>query len=89
MYDAIILMQNCSLASYESVLNGNIYGRGTLIEHRVNSSSELRTADGLYDSSIGNVAAGAISQLVSSLTYPLQVSNLSPTSGGIRLPNVG
>lgn len=32
--------------------------------------------------SIGNVNAGAISQLVSSLTYPLQVSNLSPTTGG-------
>ena len=32
--------------------------------------------------SVGNVTAGAISQLVSSLTYPLQVSNLSPTTGG-------
>lgn len=31
---------------------------------------------------IGNVAAGAITQLVSSIVYPLQVTNVAPTSGG-------
>jgi hypothetical protein len=30
----------------------------------------------------GNVSAGTITQLVSSLTYPLQVSNFAPSTGG-------
>ena len=32
--------------------------------------------------SVGNVIGGAINQLVSSLTYPLVVTNASPTTGG-------
>ena len=33
--------------------------------------------------SAGNVAAGAITQIISGLTYPLSVTNLAPAAGGI------
>jgi len=34
----------------------------------------------------GNVAAGAIQQIISGLAYPLSVSNAAPTSGGMDAP---
>ena len=46
-----------------------------------NSSIDLASA-AVVSGAAGNVSAGAITQLVSALTYPLQVNNANPFGGG-------